>query len=169
MSFRYALYVILLLLLSTLLFLYQELGGVEERLEKKEHELIRLKAELSRKKTLAERFKERLREENIEPLSEREALERLFGFIDELKTSYDLRVTKDIRKEGNSWVVNLKLSLEPSDSKELVRKLKRLMGKNSPIVFIERVAVVAEPLPTVEIDVSLKQPFMENRNEVDSV
>jgi len=169
MSFKYILYVVLLLLLSLSSFLYLELGDVEERFKKREEELIRLKAELSRKKAMVDHFKERVRREGVVTLSEREALERLFGFIDELKASYEIRITKDVRKEGNVWVVDLKLSTQPSGSRELVMKLKSLADRSSPVVFVRRVLISVEPKPAAEIDISLKQPFMEGGNEANKV
>lgn len=160
MRLRYILYTMLLLLLSLLLVLYMKLGDTKARLESRERELMKLKAELSIRKANIEEFKRRIREEGIKPLSEREALDRLFNFLDSLKGSYDMKVTRDIRKEGSVWVVDVKLSFRPVSSEEIADRLRSLSGGSSPLIDLKGVLVHTQPEPYVEIEAVLMQPFL---------
>ncbi|WP_457600137.1 hypothetical protein [Hydrogenivirga sp.] len=166
---RYLIYVVLLTLLFLLGFVYVNLGDVQTRLDVKERELMRLRAELNRKKALIEELKQRVREENIEPLTEREALDRLFGFVDKLKSSYDMKVVKYLRKESGAWVIDLDLSFKPRNAREVVDRLKELVGSRSPIADIKGVLLSLQPEPVVEIKVTLIQPFVGAKNEADKV
>ncbi len=161
MSARYVLYIVLLVAMSTSLFLYGALEETKTSLERRERELMRLKAELSRRKAQIEELRSRIRREGIKPLSEREALEVLFNFLDKLKGNYRMSVMRDVRKEGSAWVVDLKLSFEPRSGREIASRLKELTTYSSPIVEIKGVMIVTQPEPAVEMEVSLKQPFLE--------
>jgi len=162
MKVMYPLYLLLLLLSSLSFWVYLRLGDVEEKVRNERESLERSLREVRRTAEKLKALEGRVSEEGIRKHGEREALELLLSYLDTLKKGFEMRVVRDLSKEEGLWTVDLSLRLKPTSGKDLSSKVERLLSSKSPVVFLNGIRIDTRE-GSVELSVSLKQPFLEEK------
>ena len=163
MKLRYAVYVLLLLLTSFLLFASLDVGKLEAVVKREREGLLRMEKNIFRTGEALRRLKSRVKSEGLPLLSRKEALEKILLKIDELKREYEVKIIKDIREEKGIWKVGLRLEFKPVSGRDLSLRIKRLLGMKSPVAVVESLTVDAKGAPKATVNLTLYQPFVEEK------
>ncbi len=160
MKFRYALYLLLLFILSFSFWTYMRIDEIERRMEREKTNLNRLLRELRIKEERLRELKLKISEEGLGVYTEMSALETLFSYVDRLKKEgLEVNIVKEAVKEGDLWKMDLKLSFKPENSRVMASKLKEILDSKAPIVFLK--GLYMDTLEgRVEVLLSLRQPFV---------
>lgn len=160
MKLRYALYLLILTLLSSSLWLYLGMGDVEEKLDRERLRLERTLRDARAKREKLRELKLRISEEELELYTEMKALEVVLRYADGLRSEgIGVDVIKEAFREGSSWRMDLKLTFEPEDVDEVIRRLESMLSSKAPVVFLRGLYMDTRE-GRVEMRISLYQPFL---------
>ncbi len=159
---RYAVYVLLTLLLSLTLFTYLRLVTLREEINREREGIRKLVGELRIKREKAQELKRIVNEEGIAKLEDMEALKRLMTFIDRLGKTYRVEVVGEVHREGSVWRADVKLEFKVKSGREISDRIRELLGSREPVVFMREV-FIDRRTGEVKLFLSLRQPFFEGR------
>ncbi len=159
MRLKYGIYVLLLFLLTLSLATYLRIGSVEEKILREKSELERSLRDVRLKRDKLRKLRTKISEEGLQRYGEFEALELLLGYVEELKKDFDVKVVREVSKEGNIWRMDLKLGLKPRSGSELSHRVGALLSSKAPVVFLRGIYIDTQE-NVAELIVSLEQPFV---------
>ena len=162
MKLRLALYSMTLFFFFLTVFAYKNLKVVEGDINRAKDRLRAISIEVRSSKEKLRILKEAVKKEGIEVYTKESALERLFGFIEDLRGKYQVDIKGDVREKDSFWITDLKITLSPPAKTDLEKLVERLLSEKAPVAEVSSLMISNDVGFSVAVlEVSLFMPFLE--------